>query len=241
MGLNKYRTMKVYQIESFVYKWTHIPTQKWYIGSRTSKNGHPNDGYVCSSTTVKTMIKQTPTDWVREILATGSPSDMRLLEAKFLQESNARDNPQSYNQHNNNGKFRFAGGKSQTAEHREKISKALTGIIRSDEYKKKQSQAKKGVLNPKQSLATKGVAKPNVSKAKKGVPQTKQVCRLKDQKEMAISHFNRWCNRQDNPEILQNIFAKLRGVKKSKSVCRLQDKKEMTLGHFNRWLLFQDK
>ena len=29
----------------FVYKWTHIPTQKWYVGSRTAKGCHQADGY----------------------------------------------------------------------------------------------------------------------------------------------------------------------------------------------------
>jgi len=62
------------------------------------------------------------------------------------------------------------------------------------------------------------------------------LCRLKDKKEMCLSHFNRWCNRQDNPEILESIFAKTRGMPKKRDICRLVDKKEMCIGHFNRWL-----
>lgn len=30
---------------AYVYRWTHIPTGKWYVGSRTAKGSHPNDGY----------------------------------------------------------------------------------------------------------------------------------------------------------------------------------------------------
>ena len=236
---HKYKVMEVHHSQSFVYKWTHIPTGKWYIGSRTAKECHPDDGYIFSSNLVKHLIEEYPEDWIREILHIGMPNDMVKLEGQLLVSLNAKDDPNSFNQHNNNGKFRYMGGKSQTTVHRQKISKALTGIVRSDEYKQKQSLAKKGKSNPKHSLATKGVPKPNVSKAKKGVAQPKVLCRIKDRKEMCLSHFNRWCNRQDNPEILQAIFAKTRGQPKSKSVCRLIDKREMTLGHYERWIRLQ--
>ena len=228
--------MKIYQTEAFVYKWTHRPTGMWYIGSRTAKGCNPNDGYICSSDTVKPMILADIDNWSRELLATGSPNDMRILEGRYLKKLNAANNPMSYNEHNNNGKFNFRGGVPQSMAHRNKRSKALTGIVRSPEYREKMSMIKKGVPNPKQSQATKGIPKPNVSKAKKGVPQTKVLCRLKDKKEMCLSHFNRWCNRQDNPEILESIFAKTRGMPKKKDICRLVDQKEMCLGHFNRWL-----
>ena len=48
--------MKDYQSQAFVYKWKHISTNMWYVGSRTAKNCHPNDGYICSSAFVKSMI-----------------------------------------------------------------------------------------------------------------------------------------------------------------------------------------
>ena len=34
--------------QAFLYKWTHIPTQKWYVGSRTAVGCHIDDGYICS-------------------------------------------------------------------------------------------------------------------------------------------------------------------------------------------------
>jgi len=228
--------MKVYQSQAFVYKWIHIPTGMWYIGSRTAKGCHLTDGYICSSNKVKMLILENSSDWVREILGVGTPVSMRSLEANYLSLLDAANNPLSYNEHNNNGKFNHHGGKAQSPAHREKISKALTGIVRSAEYCANMSAARKGKPNPKHSLATKGVPKPNVSKAKKGVPQPKVLCRIKDRKEMCLSHFNRWCNRQDNPQILKDIFSKLKGVPKTKVVCRIVDKKELTLGRFNKWL-----
>lgn len=228
--------MKVYQPQCFVYKWIQLSTGKWYIGSRTSKKSHLHDGYICSSAEVKHMILSNKNDWIREILATGTSNEMRLLESKILIELNAMNNPMSFNKHNNNGKFFNKGGFSQTSAHREKISKALKGISRSEEYCKKMSNVKRGVPNPKLSITTKGVPKPKVSKALKGLPQPKVLCRLHDKKEMCLSHFNRWCNRQDNPEILKSIFKKLTGIPKKKDICRLHDKKEMSVGHFLRWV-----
>jgi hypothetical protein len=38
---------------AYVYKWTHIPTSKWYVGSRTAPGCHPDDGYICSSKLIK--------------------------------------------------------------------------------------------------------------------------------------------------------------------------------------------
>lgn len=228
--------MKVYQTMPYVYKWTHLPTLKWYVGSRTSKNSHPDDGYICSSKIVKEEILKYPTEWRRDIVAIGTKNEMTELEGVILTTLNARDDLRSFNKHNNDGNFKFVGGVPNSKRHNEKISTALKGIIRSEEYKKKMSSVKKGKPNHKLSIATKGVPKPNVSKAKKGKPQPKAVCRLKDKKEMALSHFNRWCNREDNPEILLSIFAKTRGKEKKKTVCRLIDKKELSLGHYLRWL-----
>ena len=31
--------------QAYLYKWIHIPTQKWYVGSRTAKGCHQADGY----------------------------------------------------------------------------------------------------------------------------------------------------------------------------------------------------
>jgi hypothetical protein len=96
---------------SFVYKWIHLPTGKWYIGCRTAKGCHPNDGYITSSKLVKTLINTNPEEWQREILHTGSPEEILSLEVALLKESDAKNNPLSYNQHNGDGKFTRTGVK----------------------------------------------------------------------------------------------------------------------------------
>ena len=94
--------------QAFVYRWTHLPTGKWYIGSRSALGCHPNDGYICSSKIVKPLIQINPKEWSREIISIGTPEEMRKLETDLLKFHNARKNPDSFNQTNGNGHF-FGG------------------------------------------------------------------------------------------------------------------------------------
>jgi hypothetical protein len=90
---------------AYIYKWTHIPTSKWYIGVRTKKGCHPNDGYICSSKIVKPMIQENPEEWKREILYTGKPQEMIQIESKILSKFDAKNDPNSYNLQNGDGNF----------------------------------------------------------------------------------------------------------------------------------------
>lgn len=94
---------------AYVYRWTHIPTGKWYVGSRTARGSHPNDGYFCSSREVKPLIQNNPSEWKREILATGEPFAMLSYEAQYLTNANAKNDPMSFNRHNGDGKFTTLG------------------------------------------------------------------------------------------------------------------------------------
>lgn len=112
--------------QAYVYKWTHVPTMKWYIGSRTAKKSHPNDGYVASSKVVLEMYNENPTDWQREIIAVGDPKEMRLLEFQILDSLDAKNDLMSFNLHNGDGKFTTAG-KIDSKETRLKKKIAHTG------------------------------------------------------------------------------------------------------------------
>jgi len=94
---------------AYVYKWTHIPTLKWYVGSRVSKRAHLNDGYICSSYVVKPLIKNNPDQWQRTIIATGSAEEMLKLEESILVTVDAAKDVRSYNLHNSDHKFNNAG------------------------------------------------------------------------------------------------------------------------------------
>jgi hypothetical protein len=95
--------------KAFVYRWTHVPTGRWYIGSRTKTGCNPDDGYICSSKTIKPLITENRGEWQREILAVGKPTDMLELETRYLVSLDAKNDPMSYNQHNSDGKFSTTG------------------------------------------------------------------------------------------------------------------------------------
>lgn len=109
---------------AFVYKWTHKPTLRWYIGSRTAKGCHPDDGYICSSKIVKPMILKNPDEWERTIIEVGSPKTIRMLETEILELLDAENDNRSFNQNNGNGKFGMTGKKF-TKEHKQNLSQSI--------------------------------------------------------------------------------------------------------------------
>ena len=167
---------------AFVYKWTHLPTLKWYIGSRTAQGCSPDDGYICSSKKVKPLIESAQTEWSRDIIANGSPADMLNLETTLLELFDAKNDLRSYNQHNGDGRFTTTGlpahnkGKKQprgtpswnsgkpNPEHSAKMKGKPAhnkGVPMSEEQKKKIALTRKGQPSPK--------------KGKPGVPSTPEA------------------------------------------------------------------
>ena len=168
------------QTVAFVYKWTHVPSKMWYVGSRTKTSCHPYDGYICSSKIVKPMIEKNPTDWVREIIATGNPAEMVLLEHSILASADAKNNADSFNMHNGNGKFTNAGvqhldktkqkisiackGKPKTFSPKgtearvTALRQAIKGKSQSPEHKKKRSEAMSGKQQSEEHKAKRAAA-----------------------------------------------------------------------------------
>jgi hypothetical protein len=79
--------------EAFVYRWRHQGGM-WYIGYH---KGTPDDGYICSSNTVKPLIQESPEEWTRKILRYGTRQEMVKLEHKILKHLNATHNTKSLN------------------------------------------------------------------------------------------------------------------------------------------------
>jgi len=121
-------------MEAFVYCWTDKTINKLYVGSH---KGSTDDGYICSSKYMMKEYKKRPNDFSRQIIAEGNLKDIRKLEAKILQFSNARLDEQFYNKHDNDG-FYFDGWKKgeMTAEHREKLAAAKRGKKLSETHRK---------------------------------------------------------------------------------------------------------
>lgn len=143
--------------QAYLYKWTQLSTEKWYIGSRSRKNCHINDGYICSSRVVKKAILENRTDWKRQILCIGDPLYIRQLEGKLLTALDAKNDVTSFNCHNGDGNFTTIGrepwnkGKKTPIEVKQKLSKSrkgMPGTPHTEENKKLFSEQKKGENNP---------------------------------------------------------------------------------------------
>lgn len=97
---------------AFLYKWTHLPSGKWYIGSRSANGCHPNDGYLCSSEIVKPLILENRNEWNREILVLGNSDYIVDLENQYLKKLDAKNDPMSFNRHNGDGIYVTCGDKN---------------------------------------------------------------------------------------------------------------------------------
>jgi len=86
----------------YLYRWTHLPTGMWYVGSKTQKGWNPtrHEKYICSSLIVKPLILKNRNEWCYEILAIGEARYIRELETKYLILLDAKNHPLSYNRSN---------------------------------------------------------------------------------------------------------------------------------------------
>jgi hypothetical protein len=147
----------------------------WYVGAHYSVGCHPDDGYICSSKTVKPLITESIDEWQREILVIGDPVYIVELEAKYLTLLDAKNDQMSYNGHNGDGKFHTAGRK-EPEEAKKKRIKKLIGIKRSNTENLTRANRLKA-KDPAYLAKLRGPKPPghgkNVSKATTGVPKSK--------------------------------------------------------------------
>lgn len=151
----------------YIYKWIHIPSGKWYIGSKIRKGWNPtrHEEYVCSSKHVKPLILENRSDWRYEILYTGDPVFIKELETKILMELDAKNDPMSFNQHNGDGLYNRYGIK-ENENTRQKKKEARLGI-------KNQMYGKKGSLSPHYGKKHSGFTKSQISNSLKKYSQNR--------------------------------------------------------------------
>ena len=137
----------------FVYIWRDNKKGKYYIGCRW---GDINDGYICSSNWMLKTYKRRPNEFKRRILKTNILCRKQLLLEEYCWLSMIKEEElgkKYYNLHNHhfkhwsiNEQSRLTiGEKISASPNRSKnISKALTGLKRSEETKKKISESLTG-------------------------------------------------------------------------------------------------
>lgn len=233
---------------AFLYKWTQISTGKWYVGSRTSKGCHPNDGYICSSKVVKPLILEHQTDWERSILVIGNPTYISQLERLYLKSIDAKNDPLSFNRHNGDGVFSQTGKIPWNKDKTGVQANTRRGQKCSPESKEKMSKSKIGNVpwnkNVKTSIIpwNKGIKESDeIRQRKKIAAQNKVMSQnsinalVKSAKER-IGKPSATKGMKLSPEHGKKISAYQTGRVKVKNVCRIIDKKEMSLSHYNQWI-----
>lgn len=127
-------------MEAFLYVWKNRANGMRYVGVH---KGSPDDGYVCSS---KRMMEEfEPSNFVRQIFATGSYPEMIEIEAKLLSLLQGSSNNAMYNLSNGNKDFRCFGPHSE--EHKRKLAQSKIGDAnpaKRPEVRKVLSDQKKG-------------------------------------------------------------------------------------------------
>jgi len=156
----------------YIYKWTHLATGKWYIGSKVRQGWNPDrhEEYLCSSKEVKPLILENREEWIYEILHTGDPEYIVSLETTILISLDARNDPMSFNQHNGDGLYnRF-------------------GVKENKETRLKKREARLGAKNP--MFGKKGNLSPHYGKTYSDERREKQSSGVKKYSECRPAAHN---------------------------------------------------
>jgi hypothetical protein len=92
----------------YVYKLVDTITDKWYIGSRTSKSCNPEElgnKYFTSSSEVSALFKADPLRFEKKILVVGDADYIARTEVSFLHFYDAMNDALSYNKTNGNQNY----------------------------------------------------------------------------------------------------------------------------------------
>jgi hypothetical protein len=158
-------------MEAFVYSWSDNKTAKIYVGVH---KGSQTDGYICSSKPMMAQYRERPTDFTRQIIATGTLNDCAVLEVAIIKQllknkdtcynraagkmiindvhpmlgKKQSDNVKEAVKNANTGRAAWNKGKTMTPEYIEKNRQSHLGLKASDEAKAKMSESRKGEKHP---------------------------------------------------------------------------------------------
>ena len=175
----------------FVYIWYDKKHKRYYIGCRW---GTENDGYICSSTWMRQGYKHRPEDFKRRILSRIYTNRTDLLEEEYrwLSKIKVEELGKRYynlkNHHfghwvsNDAKRMSVANkargnknrlGKPKSPEECAKISRGLTGKVRTLESKMKQAESLRGKKQPEDLIRKRNLS----NTGKKRTEETKQKMR----------------------------------------------------------------
>lgn len=175
----------IYTRIEYFYLIRHIPSGRFYAGSKYAKNAYCNPdafwnkdhpkGYFTSSKTVRQLIEEGGIDSFEVLEVIPRPlNDAVIYETNFLKSVNASKSDRWINETNGDGRFVCYG---HTIESREKMSVSKKGSpspnkgkLMSDEQKLKQSNSMKGRTPPNKGKLRSLESKLKQSSMMKGRP-----------------------------------------------------------------------
>lgn len=89
---------------AYVYRIIDTLTGKYYIGSNYKKGCNPSwlgTRYFTSSKVVRSVFQREPSRFTKEILVIGEPDYVLDFETQLLEKLDSKNDPNSYNCHNN--------------------------------------------------------------------------------------------------------------------------------------------
>lgn len=116
------------------------------MGVRYATGCHVDDGYICSSESVKPRILRNPSEWKREIVDVGDATEMQTLELEILQLSYNSKDTRCLNRNATNAPPRYQGqdhpsfGKEASEETRAKQSKTRKRLYEDLEFYEKNAE-----------------------------------------------------------------------------------------------------
>ena len=125
----------------FVYIWYDRKRSMYYIGSHW---GTETDGYICSSNRMRDAYRRRPEDFKRRILSRVHSDRLQLLDEEQRWFDMVKDRSRYYNLNFTTINDYWWTDRNKRLTVGDKISKALTGKVISDETKAKISVANKG-------------------------------------------------------------------------------------------------
>lgn len=204
----------------YFYIIQHIPTKKYYAGSRTSKSCNKKllecNGYLTSSPIIKELIENDGIESfkIRKIKYFKNKKDALMYEYKFLNKVDAANNPNFFNCHNNNGGFGKNAWSNISKEKRNKTNLTKFGAINPFQNENIKIKSKESIL---EKYGVDNISKSIFIKNKKqvtnlnnlGVKYPRQSMTIIEKtKQTCISKYG-----VDNPSKDKSIIEK---IKKSK-------------------------
>lgn len=167
----------------FVYIWFDCKHKRYYIGCHW---GNVDDGYICSSSNMKSAYKRRPENFKRKILIVNITNKQDLLEAEYKWLSKIKTEElgkRYYNLHNHHfnhwstneqTKLTVSQKISASPLRNKRISEANKGKIISEEHKQKLREFNKRKLLSKEHKEKCRIANKGKTPWNKGITQTKE-------------------------------------------------------------------